>query len=154
MRIPLKYVEKNRKQRYIKWMKPRAKIIGALNGVPWKFIVAHTGIESGWGSSELTRKYFNFGGIKAQKDEPYVVYSTKEFYDGAMHTIRAKFKDFKSLDNGLHSYVRFFHENGRYHKALKYKHDPVNFAKEVFAAGYATDPNYLSKLFSVYKEIN
>lgn len=142
---------KTKQKDWIDWIEPKAKIVGLQFGIPYQAIVVQTALETGWGSSSLLRKYNNFGGIKAGKNDKAVILSTPEFQNGAMNIIKDGFKVWDSPTSGLKGYVQFFHKNPRYKNALKYPNDPYQFIVEIKKAGYATDPNYISKLHGMLK---
>jgi flagellar protein FlgJ len=134
---------------WILWMTPHAKKIGRKFGLPWQALVAQTGWETGWGKSSLASKGFNFAGIKAVGNEPYILAKTHEYENGVKVYKNAKFRKFKSVEDGLEHYGNFFIRNPRYAKALNYPKDPYKFISEIRKAGYATDPNYISNLHGV-----
>lgn len=139
----------DRIRRWISWITPHAKRIGRKHGLPWQALVAQTGWETGWGKSTLIAEAFNFAGIKAVGDQPYVIKRTHEIENGVKVWKDAKFRKFKSIEDGLEEYALFFHKNKRYAKALNYPNDPYRFITEIRNAGYATSLNYISNLHGV-----
>lgn len=137
---------------YIDWLEPKAKIVGLQFGIPFQAIVVQTALETNWGKSSLLLKYNNFGGIKSVKGQNSVLLSTKEFDNGVFKTINDGFAVWDSPTAGLKGYAEFFHKNIRYKTALNYPHDPYKFIIEIKKAGYATDPNYISKLHGMLKK--
>jgi flagellum-specific peptidoglycan hydrolase FlgJ len=150
---PFKYVGKNPKADWYKWIIPLAKTIGAEYGIPWQAIAVQTALETGWGKSSLLSKYNNFGGIKAVKGDSSVNMATKEFVNGKYITITDGFATWPTPYDGLVGYAKFFHRNKRYKTALLYPNDPIKFIAEIKKAGYATDPLYVSKLSNLLKDI-
>lgn len=136
-------------KRWISWITPKAKKLGAKHGLPWEALVAQTGWETGWGKSSLIADAYNFAGIKAVGNQPYVVRRTHEIRNGVEVWEDAKFRKFKSLEDGLEEYALFFHKNSRYAQALKYPRDPYQFIVEIRKAGYATSLNYVSNLHGI-----
>jgi len=134
---------------WIDWMTPNAKRIGKKYGLPWQALVAQTGWETGWGKSTLASEAFNFAGIKAIGNEPYVIKRTHEYRNGVKVYEDAKFRKFSNLDEGLEEYGNFFIRNPRYAQALKYPNDPYQFIVEIRKAGYATSPTYITNLHGV-----
>lgn len=137
---------------WIEWMTPNAKRIGRKYGLPWKALVAQTGWETGWGKSSLASQAFNFAGIKAIGNEPYVIAKTHEYRNGVKVYEDAKFRKFATLDEGLKEYGNFFIRNPRYVKALQYPNDPYQFIVEIRKAGYATSPTYVQDLHGILKK--
>ena len=133
-------------KRYIDWITPHAKTVGAKYGIPWQAIVVQTALETAWGKSSLLTKYNNFGGIKSVRGDQSISLGTSEFVNGKYIRISDGFAVFKNPADGLAGYGNFFHRNPRYSKALNYPNDPYQFIAEVKKAGYATDPSYTAKL--------
>lgn len=139
-------------QRYFEWITPHAKIVGDKNGIPWQAIVVQTALETGYGKSSLLTKYNNFGGIKSVKGDASVSLGTTEFINGQYVTITDGFAVYKSPKDGLEAYGMFFSKYPRYKEALKHPNDPYKFIIEIKKAGYATDPNYVSKLHGMLNQ--
>ena len=58
-------------------IKTIAKQIAQDTGIPAEFVATHLGFESGWGKSKLAVSVHNYGGVTAEKGEPYVQGSHK-----------------------------------------------------------------------------
>lgn len=131
---------------------PHAEKIGAQLGVDPKAIVAQAALETGWGryviSDDQGRSSFNFFGIKADArwDGASVAVPTQEFHDGAMRKENARFRSYPSLEAGLHDYAVFLQQNPRYEAALQQNLSGEHYGQALQQAGYATDPEYGSKL--------
>jgi flagellum-specific peptidoglycan hydrolase FlgJ len=130
------------------------KEVEAKYGVPWMVVAMQACLESGFGKSGLSQKNFNCFGIKAQegykgdKSE----WDTDEYFDGkTKSTIKSNFRSYSGIKESFMDYGRFLKENKRYSAAFAIK-EPHAFLKEVIKAGYATDPNYLSKADSIAKK--
>lgn len=155
---------------YLKKMLPVAKAIQQMYGVPYKFLLAQTGLETGWGKSSLVGEAFNFGGIKARSGQPFVTKWTYEYTnDLSKYPNRDKSKDLKvgdkykifvpqnfakyeSLQEGIEAYIKVL-QLPRYKAAFR-ETDPIKFAIEIKKGGYATDVNYVPKLEKIINEIN
>ena len=111
-----------------------------------KMLVAQDALESNWGKSSLA-KDFNFGGIKAIKNTPFVEKETKEFNSAKEeYKTKSKFRKFSSLDDYVNYKIDLL--SGKRYQA--FTGDPSQFYHRVKAGGYATDPNYVAKLTNVY----
>ncbi len=137
---------------YLEWITPAAKKLGRKHGLPYQALVVQTALETGWGSSKLASEGFNFAGIKAVGNQPYVTAETHEYRNGVRTEEDAKFRKFNSLEEGLNEYALFFHKNKRYSEALKYPNDPYKFIYEIRKAGYATSPDYVEKLHGMLRK--
>jgi peptidoglycan hydrolase FlgJ len=111
-----------------------------------KYLVAQDALESGWGKSKLS-KHYNFGGVKASADSTKVAMKTHEYDKN--NTRYEKTSDFRTFKN-LADYVKYKVSllSGDRYKA--FIGDIAKFYDRVAAGGYATDPNYVSKLMNMY----
>jgi len=142
------------KQQFINLIKPYAIELQNKIGVPYEFILAQTGLETGWGKSTLFTKYFNIGGIKATGNDNFVTMQTKEYINGNLVTIPQKFAVFNDLNDSLAGYSRVL--TNRYFKKYQFKTtNPFQYA-ELLQSGspkYATDINYTSKIKKLITEV-
>lgn len=145
---------KTTKSDWYNWVEPLARALGAEYGIPWQAILVQTAQETGWGKSTLLRRYNNFAGVKYPNSgaPSKVNMKTGEVYNGNKVVENADFAAWPSPYEGMKGYVNFFHRNKRYATALKYPHDPHRFIEEIKKAGYATDPNYVSKLHGMLEK--
>ena len=119
-------------------------------GVPASVTLAQAIIESGWGESHMGDAW-NFFGIKAQGDEPFVVVRTREVVDGKDVFVNAKFRRFASMEDCFREHGRFLRDNPRYAPAFRTA-DAEGFARAIHAAGYATDPHYGDALIGIIRD--
>jgi flagellar protein FlgJ len=123
-------------------------------GVPAGFIVGQAALESGWGRQELKyadgRTSFNLFGIKAGAGwkGATVDASTSEFVGGKMVRTVERFRAYGSYEEAFTDWSRLMASNPRYAGVLSAGGSVESFAKNMQRAGYATDPNYASKLTS------
>ena len=71
---------------------------------------------------------------------------TVEFRDGLMRKERAAFRAYDSLSDSVADYAQFLKSNPRYQDALNRAEDTPAFTRALSEAGYATDPDYASKI--------
>ena len=111
-------------------------------------------LESGWGESELAIKANNLFGIKADSRWTGKIYNTetKEYYNNSNTptTINANFRAYDSWEGGVKDHSDFLQAD-RYSKVIGAK-DYKTACEEVYKAGYATDPNYTSKLIKLIED--
>lgn len=110
--------------------------------------VAQAILESNWGESGLTVKGNNLFGMKARVNQPYGLYDTREYVNQKWITIQAKFRHYKSWGESIADHSRLLSTAKRY-KNLVGEKDYRKAVREIYAAGYATDPLYPSKLLSL-----
>lgn len=142
------------KQQFINLIKPYSIELQNKIGVPYEFILAQTGLETGWGKSTLFTKYFNIGGIKARKNDNYVIMNTNEYINGILVNKPLKFAVFKDLNDSLAGYARVL--QNVYFKKYQFKTtNPYEYAELLQSSNpkYATDINYISKIHKLIDEI-
>jgi hypothetical protein len=122
-------------------------------GVPASVTVAQAILESDWGRSRLTRQANNLFGIKAQGavtgPAGVVTLPTWEHTAGGDVMVQAPFKAYYSLEQSIDDHGAFFTRNRRYAGAMAVTNDARMFARAIQDAGYATDPDYASKLIGL-----
>lgn len=114
-----------------------------------KRIVAQDALESGYGTSSLS-KYFNFGGVKDYRPAAdSVKTNTKEFINGEMKTKKSSFRKFKDLIE----YVNYKIDLLGNSNFDIFSYDPEMLYDRLVSAKrkYATDPNYERKLNQIYR---
>jgi len=134
-----------------------AKQAQAATGIPASFMIAQAAHESGWGKREITNKdgspSFNVFGIKATPGWTGKVaeVQTTEYVDGKPQKVTAKFRAYSSYAEAFTDYAKVLGSNDRYRDVVA-KAGTGNaeaFAQGLQKAGYATDPEYASKLAKV-----
>lgn len=131
---------------------PAAREASKKSGVPASIILAQAALETGWGSSSIGDAK-NMFGIKGTGPAGSIRVSTQEFVNGRMITIQDNFRKYHSWQESFDDHAKLL-QNSRYGYALQYKKDPNRYAQEIHKAGYATDPNYASKLIGIMKSNN
>lgn len=121
-------------------------------GVPASVTLAQAALETGWGGSSIGDAK-NLFGIKGTGPAGTIRVSTKEFRNGRMGTEQANFRKYHTWAQSIEDHGKLL-QNSRYSPAMKYKNNPDQFAREIHKAGYATDPNYASKLIGIMKANN
>ena len=130
------------------------------SGIPAKFMLGQAALESGWGRREIKGRdgsnSHNLFGIKAGPDWKgrVVETTTTEYINGKAQARVEKFRAYDSYADSFKDYARLLASNPRYEKALAAASgsDAAGFARKLQAAGYATDPNYATKLASIIKK--
>jgi flagellar protein FlgJ len=134
------------------------KLSGAANrvelatGIPAAFMLGQAGHETGWGKHQIRQKdgtpSFNLFGIKAGSSwtGKTAEVTTTEYVDGVAQKKVAKFRAYGSFEESFRDYARLISESPRYAKARLQTSSPQAFASGLQKAGYATDPEYASKL--------
>lgn len=137
---------------FVQHHRAAAERVAQESGIPASFMLGQAGHETGWGKSEIRSKdggnSFNLFGIKAGKGWTGKVaeITTTEYINGTPRKVTAKFRAYDSYEDSFKDYARLINDNPRYEKAREKKHSAVAYASELQKAGYATDPQYASKL--------
>ncbi|MFL2134532.1 GW dipeptide domain-containing protein [Desemzia sp. FAM 24101] len=133
--------------------------MGNQYGLYPSVIMAQAILESGWGNSSLSKApNYNLFGIKAENGYTgnFVTVDTKEWVKDQNHkdggyyiTISAKFRKYSSYTETFKDHALFLKKD-RYQKVwLKNAGTYQEATKALSDAGYATDPEYASKLNSI-----
>jgi flagellar protein FlgJ len=134
---------------------PHALEASRETGLPAHFILGQAALESGWGARETRgpdgAPTFNLFNIKAGQGwrGASTEAATTEFVGGAAQKTSARFRSYGSYAEAFRDYAALLKNNGRYSGVLQSGNDPAQFARELQKAGYATDPDYASKLTRV-----
>ncbi len=129
-----------------------AERVEAATGLPAEFMLGQAGHETGWGRSEIKMKggasSFNLFGIKAGAgwNGKVAEVTTTEYTNGAPRKVTAKFRAYDSYEDSFRDYARLINESPRYAQARQQTASGQAYAQGLQRAGYATDPEYASKL--------
>jgi flagellum-specific peptidoglycan hydrolase FlgJ len=110
-------------------------------GIFFPTIVSMVCLESGYGESGLTKKAYNFGGVKynPNKHNDFIWYDTTEYVNGRLVKTKAKFAKYKSVEEGLKGqYVTIMSE--RYKIARYNATSPLDQIGMYVQRGYSTTP--------------
>lgn len=130
-------------QEFIAKAKPLALKVQDKYGIPYGVCVAQAALETGWGRYVKGTNYF---GIKGQGQQ----FATHEYVDGKRINIVDSFRAYESMEDSFNDYGHFLTTQPRYAKAFQTSNSE-EFARELQRAGYATDPEYASKLISIMR---
>lgn len=125
----------------------------ADSGLYPSVMLAQAALESNFGESQLSFDYNNYFGIKAHGHHRSVRLTTTEYYDGEETTIRDYFCVYSSPGDCFADYAEVITQNANYSDAVGAA-SPALSARALQDGGYATDPNYASKVISVINEYN
>ena len=127
--------------------------------VPASVTLAQAILESGWGRSKLSFNDRNYFGMKCFGNPGTIAvschdYVTKECNQAtlACWTTVASFRVYNSPTDSFRDHGRQLATLTRYTAAFNYPKNPNQFAAEVHKAGYATDPNYTTKLVGIMQK--
>lgn len=144
---------------FMAMMLPLAKDAAARIGVDPAILVAQAALETGWGKSIMRQQdgssSHNLFGIKATGswNGAQARAITSEFRDGKMVKETADFRSYDSFADSFHDLVSLLQNNNRYKEVVNSADNPEQFVKELQKAGYATDPDYASKISQIAKQM-
>jgi flagellum-specific peptidoglycan hydrolase FlgJ len=127
--------------------------------VPASVTIAQAILESGWGKSALAHFDKNYFGMKCFTQGVYAngcrTHSTAECTPaGACFSTNASFRTYASVVNSFRDHGALLATNPRYARAFNYITNANQFAAEIHVAGYATDPQYTTKLVAIMARYN
>ncbi|WP_189113513.1 sporangiospore maturation cell wall hydrolase GsmA [Pilimelia terevasa] len=141
---------------FIRRVAPGAQAGQRAYRVPASVTIAQAILESGWGSSGLTRRDHNYFGIKCFGNPGQVAvgcrsYATHECGGGRCWKTRASFRVYRNLNGSMVDHGRWLAERPRYAGAFRYRLSPERFAMAIHRAGYATSPVYAANLIRIMR---
>ncbi|MCO7595885.1 MULTISPECIES: flagellar assembly peptidoglycan hydrolase FlgJ [Pseudomonas] len=144
---------------FVATMLPMAEQAAKRIGIDPRYLVAQAALETGWGKSVMRNadgtSSHNLFGIKAsgnwQGGQARAI--TSEFRGGQFVKETAAFRSYDSYQDSFHDLVSLLQNNSRYQDALKAADKPEQFVRELQKAGYATDPNYASKISQIARQM-
>jgi len=136
-----------------------AQLASQITGIPASYITAQAALESGWGKRQITNQdgstSHNLFGIKAGGSWQGKVAKvwTTEFINGSYQKVLADFRSYDSYADSFKDYAALLVNSPRYHGVIANGKNPAGFAEGLQNAGYATDPNYASKLKNIIQNL-
>jgi len=141
---------------FIKMIAPAAQASSKITRIPASFTVAEAALESGWGASALVTEACNLFGVKADASwlGDTVMMPTREYLNGQWVTVPAKWRKYPTWLASINDHAQFLLKNPRYQGAFVNCSDVEAFTNAIAKAGYATDPQYASKILAIIKVHN
>lgn len=139
-------------QAFLEDIAPWAREAGDRLGVAPELVQAHAALESGWGQRPLKDaagdSTHNLFGLKAggRWDGGVAEALTTEFEHGAAIKKTERFRAYPDQASAFRDYAQMLLENPRYRGAIGAGNDARAFAEGLARGGYATDPQYATKL--------
>ena len=145
------------KKNFIKKVAPIAQAEQKKYHVLASITIAQAALESDWGQSELSQKYNNLFGVKGTGTNSAEM-TTKEYVNGQWITTKASFVVYSSWQASIEAHTKLF-VNGidgdaNHYQAVLTAQNYQQAAQALQDNGYATDPDYASKLISIIEKYN
>lgn len=141
---------------FVKSIWPMAKQAASLMGLDPKVLIAQAALETGWGKfvakdadGSSSNNLFNVKTGSSKGFESVKIKTTEYIADTPIN-MSASFRKYPSVEHSFNDYVSLIKGSERYQNALANAGDPEAYVQELHKAGYATDPNYGSKILSIY----
>lgn len=149
---------------------PFAKASEIKTGVPALVIMAQAALESGWGSAAPGNMFFGIKDRDGLNGNEQLLLTT-EYIDNPdkkfpvvvsviqvgkklwKYRVKDWFRKYNTPEESFTDHANLFVTRPRYRFAMAAKHDPYLFAAEIHKAGYATDPDYTTKLHKLITTI-
>jgi len=138
---------------------PHAQEAGRQLGVDPRSLIAQAALETNWGRNlpqdAAGRSSNNLFGMKSSPDwaGATVTAATQEYEGGDATGVSAQFRAYGSAAQSFKDYVALLRNNPRYASALNTGADTQAFAAALQRGGYATDPNYASKINAIARNV-
>ena len=141
---------------FIETLMPFAKQAAEKLSVDPRLLIAQAALETGWGKFVMHdaagNPGFNLFGIKAgnswQGDSIQI--ETLEVEKQQFKKVSASFRKYKDLAESFSDYVNFIADNPRYREAVQAASQADQYVEQLQSSGYATDPNYASKIMRIF----
>ena len=136
-----------------------AEQVSRETGIPAHFMIGQAALESGWGKHEIKAldgtPSHNLFGIKANASwkGKVVEAMTTEYVNGVKQKRIEKFRAYDSYAETFQDFAKLMKNNPRYERVMANLDNLNNYATAIQKSGYATDPNYASKLISVVNKV-
>jgi hypothetical protein len=124
---------------------PYAQGVSQRTGLDPRMVLAQAALETGWGRSAPNNNFF---GIKSHGQSGGSNLMTQEFQDGRMVSMPQSFRGYESPEQSFQGYADFILNNPRYGDVMA-QGDLAGQIGAMGQSGYATDPDYASKLASI-----
>lgn len=133
------------REEFIRQMMPYAMSVSQQTGIDPRIVIAQSALETGYGRSAPNNNFF---GIKG----PGQKLTTSEFGPGGFYKTQDSFRTYGSMADSAQGYADFINKNPRY-RDLKSAQGLDAQLAALQKSGYATDPNYGSKVGSIARNI-
>lgn len=141
-------------------MAQHAEEASRATGVPANYMLGQAALESGWGKREIKgadgTNSNNLFGIKATGNwtGKVVEAATTEYINGVKQQRMEKFRAYDSYADSFKDFANMMRNNPRYDGVMSNLQNVNDYAKAMQNSGYATDPQYGSKLAKVIQKVS
>ncbi|MBC6314022.1 glucosaminidase domain-containing protein [Listeria grandensis] len=152
--VEITYVDP--KQEFIELLAGHAQQIQDQEGILTSITLAQAILESNWGDSGLATKGRNLFGIKGEYQQDSVTMQTQEYENNQWVTVDAAFRKYPTWFESLDDHAALFlkgtsWDKNKYREVIQAK-DYKTAAQALQKSGYATDPEYATKLIDLIEQ--
>ncbi|MDR5172581.1 flagellar assembly peptidoglycan hydrolase FlgJ [Methylobacillus flagellatus] len=144
---------------FVQQMSQHAEAASQDSGIPAHLMLGQAALETGWGKRQITgadgTASNNLFGIKAGPNwkGKTVDALTTEYINGMPQKRIEKFRAYDSYADSFRDFANMMRNNPRYENVMGNTGSTAGYAQAMQDAGYATDPQYASKLRRVIENI-
>lgn len=143
-------------QAFIKKLVPEAQRLDTKYHVLASITLSQAILESDWGQSTNATENNNLFGVKAGGTQAGRLMTTQEYYDGAYHTVKRRFRVYDSWHDSLVDHALKLAQgttwDAQLYAGVIQATDYQTAANALQKAGYATDPSYAQKLINIIQK--
>lgn len=134
--------------KFIKDTYEAAKYVSDKYGLNPYITMAQSALETGWGKSAPGNMYFGIKAGSSWTGKTQLLWTT-EYIGGKYIKVQAKFRKYNSAKESFEDYAKLISTKSWFKNALFYRHDELRYITEIQKGGYATDPNYITKIMNI-----
>jgi flagellar protein FlgJ len=143
-------------EEFVALVMPEAEAAAAKLGVDPLALVAQAALESNWGRQIPTADGSSSNNLFGIKADPAwtgrrTIKDTVEYAGGVAERRREPFRAYESVAHGFDDYVALLKGSSRFSAALQQGTNGEGFAQALHRAGYATDPDYSTKMTAILR---
>ncbi|MBC1502049.1 GW domain-containing glycosaminoglycan-binding protein [Listeria weihenstephanensis] len=155
---PVEVTRVDSQQQFIELLAKHAQQIQDEEGILTSITLAQAILESDWGNSGLATEGRNLFGIKGQYQNDSVTMPTQEYQNDTWITVDADFRKYPTWFESLDDHAKLFlkgtsWDKNKYRSVVQAKDYKVA-ANALQKSGYATDPEYATKLIELIEQRN
>ena len=144
-------------QEFVRMLRPYAKMVYEVFGIPRKAIIAQAALETEWLRKPLADLYtgrnsYNLFNIKGEGPAGSIKAYDLEYINGRPVKAIHEFRAYNNYEESIEDYARLISESKRYEQALEVANDPEEYVRRIQQAGYAEDPRYAEKLIQIMRK--
>ena len=146
-------IDSSSRDAFLRSIAPYAQQVERDTGVSAAIMMGIAANETGSGRFARGNNLF---GIKGANPDTGATFNspTWEVENGRRVETTANFRAYDTPEGSFRDFVRFLHDNSRYRNAVALIGDPTAFIRAIHAAGYATDPDWSSKVLNIASSIS